>query len=156
MGRNAERVQECLLAVLAERIPDIEWETEYRVGGTPVDVGGVTEAGELCVVELEWRRADPADNAAKIFRHAIETVDGNGVQVFQIFTRYYELADGGLSSKRKNAEFVGETAAGSLGGLSYTAVSLDVRPPKRGGEVPDGWRSEVEKVGESITRSLTE
>ena len=33
---------------------------------------------------------------------------------------------------------------------------MDVRPPKRGGEVPDWWRSEVEKVGESITRSLTE
>jgi hypothetical protein len=126
VGRNAERVQERLLAVLAERASDIEWETEYRVGGTPVDVGGVTQAGELCVVELEWRRADPADNAAKVFRHPTETVDGKEVQVFQIFTRYYELADGGLSSKRKNAEFVGETAAGSLGGLSYTAVSLDV------------------------------
>ena len=82
MGRNAERVQEYLLAVLAERIPDAEWETEYRVGGTPVDVGGVTEAGELCVVELEWRRADPADNAAKIFRHATETVDGGRVGCF--------------------------------------------------------------------------
>jgi hypothetical protein len=57
--------------------------------------------------------------------------------VFQLFTRYYELADSSLSSRRKDAEFVGEAAAGSLGGLSYTAFSLDVRPPKRGGGVPE-------------------
>ncbi|MFW5984291.1 MAG: hypothetical protein ACOCRA_03750 [Halobacteria archaeon] len=155
MGENAERVQERLAAGLAERIPDAEWVTEYGVGGTPVDIGGTTGVGELYLVELEWRRADPADNAAKIFRHATKTMERQ-TYVFQVFTRYYELADGGVSSKRKNAEFVGETAAETLEGLSYTAVSLDAQPPKRGGELPDGWRSEVEAVAEEIERGLRE
>lgn len=156
VGQNAERVQERLAACLAERIPDRIWETEYRVGGTPVDVAGTTDSDGLYLVELEWRRADPADNTAKIFRHATDTIDGRDVHVFQLFTRYYGLADGGVSSKRKNAEFVGRTAADSLDGLSYTAVSLDIQPPKRGGELPDGWRAEMGEVAERITRSLRE
>jgi hypothetical protein len=156
VGRNAERVQERLATVLGERIPDAEWETEYGVGGTPVDIGGATETGGLYLIELEWRRADPADNAAKIFRHASETVGGRDVYLFQLFTRYYELSDGGVSSKRKNAEFVGKTAAQTVDGLRYAAVSLDVQPPKRGGELPDGWRLEVSSVAERIARSLRE
>ena len=155
MGRNAERVQNRLVATLEERIPDVEWKREYGVGGTPVDIAGVTETDELYIIELEWRRADPADNAAKVFRHATETIERR-TRVFQIFTGYYKLADDGVSSKQKNAEFVGRTAADSLESLSYRSVSLGIEPPKRGGELHEGWRSEVEKVGERITRSLRE
>ena len=150
MGENAERVQTYLSERLSESVPEADWETEYRVGSTPVDVAGKTE-DELALVELEWRRADPADNAAKLFRHASSESDDVGdVRVFQVFTRYYELSDGGVSSKRKNAEFVGATAAESLDGFEYAALTLDFVPPKRGGGIPEGWRDEVEAVVEKI------
>lgn len=155
MGENAERAQTYLAEGLSERVPEVDWETEYGVGGTPVDVGGRTEDG-LVLVELEWRRADPADNAAKLFRHASASasdtreVEREDVRVYQVFTRYYELARGGVSSKRKNAEFVGEVAAESLDGFEYAALTLDIVPPKRGGALPDGWRDEVRAVVEAI------
>lgn len=156
MGENAERVQTYLAERLSERVSEADWETEYRVGSTPVDVAGKLK-DELVLVELEWRRADPADNTAKIFRHASgESDDVGDVRVFQVFTRYYELSDGGVSSKRKNAEFVGETAAETLDGFEYTALTLGIVPPKRGGTLPDGWRSEVEGVAEEIDKRLRE
>lgn len=157
MGENAERVQTYLAERLSESVPKADWETEYRVGNTPVDVAGKLE-DSLALVELEWRRADPADNAAKLFRHASgergEEGDVRGVRVFQVFTRYYELSDGGVSSKRRNAEFVGETAAETLEGFEYAALTLNISPPKRGGVLPEGWRSEVDEAAEEIAEML--
>jgi hypothetical protein len=157
VGENAERVQTYLSERLSESVPDADWETEYRVGSTPVDVAGKTEDG-LALVELEWRRADPADNAAKLFRHASsergEEGDVRDVRVFQVFTRYYELSDGGVSSKRKNAEFVGETAAESLDRFAYTLLTLGIIPPKRGSALPEGWHSEVEEMADEIAGRL--
>ena len=157
MGENAERVQTRLAERLSERIPDADWETEYRVGKTPVDVAGKSE-DRLALVELEWRRADPADNAAKLFRHASgergEEGDVRDVRVFQVFTRYYELSEGGVSSKRKNAEFVGEAAAEILDGFGYAALTLDISPPKRNGALPEDWRSEVDETADEIAERL--
>jgi hypothetical protein len=153
VGENAERVQTHLAERLSESVPETDWETEYRVENTPVDVAGNLE-DKFVLVELEWRRADPADNAAKTFRHASNRDEEGDVRVFQVFTRYYELSDGGVSSKRKNAEFVGEAAAESLDGFCYAALTLGIFPPKRGGEVPEGWRSEVEGVTEEIAERL--
>jgi len=153
VGENAERVQAYLAEKLSESVPDADWETEYRVGNTPVDVAGKTEDG-LALVELEWRRADPADNTAKIFRHASGESDVGDVCVFQVFTRYYQLSDDGVSSKRKNAEFVGETAAESLDGFEYVALTLGITPPKRGGGMPDGWRSGVGETADEIAAML--
>jgi hypothetical protein len=68
MGEFASTVQEFLRDELATARPTLEWHTEYRIAGTPVDIAGVG-AEELTLVELEWRRADPADNTAKLFRH---------------------------------------------------------------------------------------
>ena len=154
MGKNAERVQTYLAERLSESVPDADWETEYRVVNTPVDVAGRSEK-EIALVELEWRRADPADNAAKLFRHASGERDEFGdVHVFQVFTRYYELSDGGVSSKRKNAEFVGETAAESLDRFAYTLLTLGIMPPKRGSALPEDWRSEVAKMADEIAEGL--
>ena len=106
MGEFAEADQEHVREHLRETRPDHDWETERYVEGTPVDVAGERE-GHL-VVELEWRRADTADNTAKRFRHlAASALDGHErVDVFQALTGYYDLASGDISSKRKNAEFV--------------------------------------------------
>jgi len=149
VGENADRVQQRLRDALSEKI-EARWRTEYDVSGTPVDVAGIDD-GRLVLIELEWRRADPADNTAKVFRHASEESgvdDERDTRVFQVFTRYYQLADGGVSSKRKNAEFVGEVAAESLEGFGYVALTLGFEPPKRGGGMPEGWRSKVDEVAE--------
>lgn len=152
MGENAERVQEYLRKTLSEGLSERDWKTEFAVGSTPVDIAG--RGDDLVLVELEWRRADPADNTAKLFRHASDSAEDTGedtrVHVFQVFTRHYELSDGAVSSKRKNAEFVGETASRSLEDFEYTPLSLEISPPKRGGELLDGWRSEVDDVAERI------
>jgi len=156
VGENAERAQTYLAERLSESVPNADWETEYRVGNTPVDVAGKTE-DELALVELEWRRADPADNTAKIFRHASGERDEEGeinISVFQIFTRYYQLSESGVSSKRKNAEFVGEAAAENLDGFGYAALTLGIAPPKRGGALPEDWRSEVYETADEIAERL--
>lgn len=70
--------------------------------------------------------------------------------MFQVFTRYYDLVSGDISSKRKNAEFVGRVAADALDGLSYRSLTIDVDPPKRGGERPESWQGATDAVAETI------
>lgn len=154
MGRFATDVGKRLADRLAAARPAFEWETEHRLGATPVDVGG-RSADRLVLVELEWRRADPADNAAKLFRHAVEGSIATGrVAVVQVFTRYYDLVSGGVSSKRLNAEFVGHTAADTLDGFSYRPLTIDIDPPKRGGERPDGWQAAVDATAGTIAETI--
>lgn len=106
MGELATAVQTHICEALAERRPSVTWETEHRVAGTPVDIAG-RRGGQQYLVELEWRRADSADNAAKLFRHLVEgKLDAGQVAVFQVFSGYYDLRRGGVSSKRESAEFV--------------------------------------------------
>lgn len=146
MGRLADEVCARLRDRLAERLPDYDWTHERYVGGTPVDVVGVGD-DRLVAVELEWRRADPADNTAKLFRHlAEETVVASRVDVVQVFTAYYDLASGGVSSKRTNAEFVGSAAATTLDGFEYHAVDLRVDPPRGGGAFDASWEEPLDEV----------
>ncbi len=150
MGADADRVADALCDRLADARPRLEWATEGRVGATPVDVVG--RADDVAVlVELEWRRADPSDNAAKLFRHLDDgEFDVDRVLVVQLFTRYYDLASGGVSAKRRNAEFVGERAAAAHAELTYRPLALDVSPPKRGEPLPGGWRAAVDAAADEI------
>ena len=130
------------------------WGTEYRVGGTPVDIAG-RRGGHRYLVELEWQRADPADNTAKLFRHLSGGVlDAGQVAVFQVFPGYYDLPRGGVSSKRENVESVGRVAARSLDRVSYTPVEFDLDPPKRGGAWPDDWRSDADRVADTLCAGI--
>lgn len=150
MGAFAEEVQTILCEGLAKQQPQLEWETEYRVSGTPVDVAGKNNVATV-LIELEWRRADPADNTAKLFRHlSNERIEAQEILVVQVFTNHYELSDGGFSSKRKNAEFVGETAADHFTNLIYEPITLDLDPPKRGGERPAEWRDAVSTTATEV------
>lgn len=152
MGAFADEVNERLRERLLALAPEFEWTTEHYVAGTPVDVVGVGD-GEVVCVELEWRRADPADNTAKLFRHLVEgALDAERVRVYQLFTRYYDLASGGVSSKRENAEFVGRVAARSVPALVYEPVTLEIDPPKRGGARPEGWRGAVDETATRLVR----
>ena len=144
MGEGAARVQTHMRERLARRLPALDWRTEPPVGDTPVDVAGVGDA--LVLVELEWRRADPANNTAKLFRELAETeLSGSyeAVRVVQLFSRYYDLQSGGVSTKRRNAEFVGQRVADTVAAATFAGVTLDVDPPKRGGDLPEGWRTAV-------------
>lgn len=117
--------------------------------GTPVDVAG-RGPETLLIVELEWRRADPADNTAKLFRHLdAGHIDRDRIVVCQLFTGYYDLARGGVSSKRANAEFVGRAAARTDERVSYHPITLAIDPPKRG-ESLDDWESPVDDAAEEI------
>lgn len=154
MGQLANEVTERLRDRLAERLPDFDWVVERRVGGTPVDVAG-SAADRFVAVELEWRRADPADNTAKLFRHLAEgTVAAGRVDVFQVFTAYYDLRSGSVNSKRSNAEFVGAVAADSLDGFEYHAVDLDVEPPRGGGEFREDWEAALDEIADTIAASV--
>jgi len=160
VGEFADAVQERLRERLAERRPSLDWQTEYRVGPTPVDVAGVDSGGAgesataktLALVELEWRRADPADNSAKLFRHLADGAldEHDRIVVCQVFTGYYDLARGGVSSKRENAEFVGRMAAEAFDRVAYHPVNFDLDPPKRGGEWPDDWRGRADDCARRI------
>lgn len=150
MGEDADRVAAALCDRLAKTRPRLDWDTEVRVGGTPVDVVGRGD-GTAVLVELEWRRADPSDNAAKLFRHLdAGELDADRVVVVQLFTRYYDLTSGGVSAKRRNAAFVGERAAATHDRLAYHPLTLDLDPPKRGDDPPHGWRGAVDEAAEAI------
>src|SRR6056297_241375 len=154
MGAFATAVQDYLCESLAASVLAVDWETEYLIAGTPVDVAGVGDT-HLYLIELEWRRADPADNAAKLFRHLDSgEITAGAVTVFHLFTDYYALQRGGVSSKRQNAEFVGRTAAATVGRLSYTAVDIEIDPPKRGGEWPESWQAVVDKSVTTLRREI--
>jgi len=154
MGEFAAAVQARIREGLAERQPALDWETEHDVAGTPVDVSGQAE-DRLVLVELEWRRADPVANAAKLFRHLDSgALDAGRVTVVQVFSGYYDLADGGVSSKRLDAEFVGRTAADALDPLSYHPLDLDLDPPRRGGDRPDGWGAAVDDAVSTISERV--
>ncbi|MCU4751936.1 hypothetical protein OB919_08060 [Halobacteria archaeon AArc-curdl1] len=154
MGEFADDVIVRLKDRLERELPFYRWETEYRIVETPVDVGGVADDSYI-LVELEWRRADPADNAAKIFRHLSKSraVEGT-VTVVQLFTDYYDLASGGVSSKRKNAEFVGEVAAESLGRMSYHPLDFDIDPPKAGEERFTEWKETTDSMAATVSSMI--
>ncbi|WP_276280176.1 hypothetical protein [Halorussus caseinilyticus] len=151
MGEFADAVRDRLRDALAERRPSLDWETEYRVRRTPVDVVG-TSPDRFVTVEVEWRRADPVNNTAKLFYYADEgEVDEyDEVVVCQLFSGYYDLASGGVSSKREVAEFVGETAAESVEHVSFHPLRIPIDPPKRGGDWPQGWRVRTNETAAEV------
>lgn len=154
MGRFARDVQELLCDCLEADHPNFEWTIEHYVAGTPVDVLGDDDDSLVCV-ELEWRRADPADNTAKLFRHLSEgTLPTTRVIVCQVFSGYYDLASGGVSSKRLNAEFVGRVASETLSDFSYYPVEFAMTPPKRGADRPDGWQTVTNETASKIAALL--
>ena len=157
VGEFANAVRDRLRDSLAERRPSLVWETEYRVRRTPVDVVA-TSADRFVAVELEWRRADPANNTAKLFYYADdgEFEEYDDLLVCQLFSGYYDLQSGGVSSKREVAEFVGETAAKSVERVAFRPMRLPIDPPKRGGERPADWRARTDETAAEIAALLDE
>lgn len=152
MGAFADDVADHLREALADRLDSHAWATEGYIGRTPVDVVG--DGNPLLLVELEWRRADPSNNTVKLFRHLVEGEFDDEVHLVQLFTRYYDLQSSGVSSKRENAEFVGERIPMTVDDVSYTPLTLDIDPPKRGGGRPDDWPSAVEAAAERIEQAV--
>lgn len=155
MGEFADGVRDRLRDALAERRPSLDWETEYRLRRTPVDVVG-RDSDRFVALELEWRRADPANNTAKLFYHLSEgdLDDFSEVVVCQVFTGYYDLESGGYSSKREVAAFVGETAADAFERVSFYPVTLPLDPPKHGGARPEKWRRVTDETAADIDSFL--
>lgn len=154
MGAFARDVQEHLRQYLHTNQPRFHWSLEHDIAGTPVDVVGTDDDTIVCI-ELEWRRADPADNTAKLFRHlSEETLTSTRTIICHVFSEYYDLASGGVSSKRLNAEFVGRVASESLPGLSYHPIEFAMTPPKRGTKLPENWRTVADETGSEIVQLL--
>ncbi len=155
VGEFAETARDHIRDTLAERLPRFDWETEHRIRRTPVDVVGRTD-DHFVAVELEWRRADPVNNTAKLFYYVNEAeLDSyRRVSVFQVFTGYYDLDSGGVSSKRETAEFVGDVAADSFEHVSFSPVTFGLEPPKRGGEWPENWKLVAEETVRKIVRQM--
>jgi len=151
VGAFADDLHAALRDALASRDTSRDWQTEWYVRRTPVDVAGVPgdAAAPVVLVEVEVRRADPANNPVKLARYADAGDFDRPVRLAHVFTDYYDLADG-VSSKRENAEFVGDLVAESLDDFRYDALSLPVSPPKRGSDPPAGWRDAVENVAAEI------
>jgi hypothetical protein len=154
MGELADEVVHRLKEHLAQFCSSYAWETEYHIAQTPVDIAGI-DGDRYVLIELEWRRADPADNAAKVFRHlSTRKIPADQVRILQLFTNHYDLVSGGVSSKRKNAEFVGETAAELLEHITYHPINFEIDPPKSGEERPPKWEDATELTAEKIASIL--
>ena len=61
-----------------------------------------------------------------------------------------DLQSDGVSSKRENAEFVGERIAATVDGVAYVPLTLDIDPPKRGGQRPNDWEAAIERTADRI------
>ena len=156
MGRFAADVNDRLRKRLTSDAPAPDWTNERNVAGTSVDVAG-NDDGLLVAVDPEWRRADPSDDAAELFRHPSEgAIDADHVVVGQVFTRHYDLEGGGHSSKRLNAEFVGAVAARTLDALPYHPVTVDIGPPTHGGDRPDGWWAAADEAASTVAQLATD
>ncbi|GGN11900.1 hypothetical protein GCM10009021_09880 [Halarchaeum nitratireducens] len=153
-----DRVHARLRDGLAARHPARSWETEWYARRTPVDVAGVPDnaAASLLLVEVEMRRADPVNNPVKLARYAHEGDFDRDVRLVHLFSDYYALDSGGVSSKRENAAFVGALASDHLDGFAYDALTLDVAPPTHGA-TPDGaWLTAVDEAAAAIGSLLGE
>ena len=151
MGAFADDIVDRLKNRLNQKTTSHDWKSEYRISGTPVDLAGITTNSHI-LIELEWRRADPADNTAKIFWHLSSSSPiKESTTVIQLFTNYYDLASGGVSSKRKNAEFVGSVASESLDSLEYHPVEFDIDPPKSGEERPPMWKEKTDSMAANLS-----
>lgn len=156
MGKIATRIQRELAELLKREYQETDWRVEQEVAGTPVDIHGETDQHSI-IIELEWRRADPADNTAKLFRHLEEgSLGSSNILVLQLFTEYYDLSRGGVSSKRRNAEFIGQKAAEASDRFEYSAVDFPLDPPKGDTELQDGWQSSVQVVADSVSSTVEE
>ncbi|GGM58700.1 hypothetical protein J2752_001147 [Halarchaeum rubridurum] len=171
MADFTARVQRALRDALAERLPARTWETEWYARRTPVDVAGAPDSdgdaavprsetaaadAPLVLVEVEMRRADPANNPVKLARYADEGDFERPVVLVQLFSDYYDLETGGVSSKRENAAFVGRLATAHVEGFTYAARDLALSPPKHGAD-PDGeWESAVRDAADAVTSLLGE
>lgn len=154
MGKNADKVQERMEDVFRQLKPGYDWDTEYSIEDTPVDISGLS-GDSIFLVELEWRRADPADNIAKIFRHIeAENLEEDQVKIVQIFTAYYDLKRGGVSSKRNNAEFVGKITTQSIQKVTYHAVDFDLAPPKEDEELSKNWERKTRETCKKVLKNL--
>lgn len=154
MGESAKHIQHELVDQLKRSHNEFDWRVEQKFAGTPVDIHGETDQRSI-IIELEWRRADPADNTAKLFRHLEEgSLGSSNILVLQLFTEYYDLSRGGVSSKRKNAEFIGQKAAEASDRFEYSAVDFHLDPPKGDTDLLDGWKSSVRTVAESVDSAV--
>ena len=86
----------------------------------------------------------------KLFRHLTEGGLDGEIRLFQAFTRYYDRQSDDVSSKRENAEFVGERIAATVDGVAYVPLTLDIDPPKRGGQRPNDWEAAIERTADRI------
>lgn len=162
MGEFARTVQTAVRDGLAVATAGFEWHEEYDVDGTPVDVVGVPADSEgehaLVAVELEVRRADPANNTVTLLRAldagALDRYDR--VVVCQVFSAYYDLVNGGVSTKRENATFVGRLAERADDRVAFHAVDLPVNPPKRGDDPPAGWERGVDDAVAAVASALAD
>ncbi|WP_232686976.1 hypothetical protein [Halobacterium zhouii] len=155
MGEFTDDVHAALRDALASHDTARDWRTEWYADRTPVDVAGVPgDDSPLVFVEVEMRRADPANNPVKLARHAADGEFDAPVLLVQVFSGYYDLDSGGVSSKRENATFVGCLAEESVDGFDYHAVDLRFTPPKRGRREPENWRDAVEDVAGEIAELL--
>lgn len=156
MGEFTDAVHAHLRDALAAHHPHREWTTEWYVRRTPVDVAGIPESADepLVLVEVEMRRADPANNPVKLSRHAAEGAFDASVTLVQLFSDYYALANGTASSKRENAEFVGELAGDALADFDYHAADLPLAPPVRGDDPPEGWQDSVADAADGVTERV--
>lgn len=95
------------------------------------------------------------NNTAKLFYYADDgKIENDEVIICQLFSGYYDLESGGHSSKREVAEFLGETAAESVGRVSFHPFGLLIDPPKKGGNRPEGWQVRIDEIAEQIASLL--
>lgn len=113
----------------------LDWRCGKPVKGNRecVDVIGSKDNKDHVLIEVELRRGTPLGNVVKVWKQiSLEKENGEGtlakrVILFQAFSRFYSER----STKRKNAEFIGEQMSQACHPHLYVSLSMDYLPGKR-------------------------
>lgn len=125
-----------ILNCLKESIPYIKWESQISPSfwHGRFDLFGQYE-NQIYIIELEFKRQDPAINVIKVFRAVDEnkrSLKGKEIFFIHVFSECYSSK----GAKRKNAEFTGEKMSMAFRNLEYVSIDFNLAPPKEGDSFP--------------------
>jgi len=125
-----------ILNCLKGCIPYIKWESQISPNfwHGRFDLFGQYE-NNIYIIELEFKREDPAINVIKVYRavdEKLQILDKTKVYFIHIFSDFFNFN----KEKRINAEFVGKKMSKEFSYLEYISIDFNVAPPVRGDSFP--------------------
>jgi len=141
-----------ILNCLKGSIAYIKWESQISPNfwHGRFDLFGQYE-NKVYIIELEFKREDPATNIIKVFRAVdenLQILNKTKICFIHIFSDFFNLK----KEKRINAEFVGKKMSKEFNNLEYISMDFNAVPPVRGASFP----SNTDRAIKNLTIEIKE